>query len=71
MLLGLVHINMGQMSQPDILAKAARAAEAAGFDSLWAGEHVVLSGGRVLLASPAPDGPQQTVQAGAEAISGL
>ena len=31
MLLGLVHINMGQMSQPDILAKAARAAEAAGF----------------------------------------
>ena len=25
----------------------------------------------VLLASPTPDGPQQTVQAGAEAISGL
>ena len=36
MLLGLVHINMGPMSQPDALVAAARAAEAAGFDSVWA-----------------------------------
>jgi alkanesulfonate monooxygenase SsuD/methylene tetrahydromethanopterin reductase-like flavin-dependent oxidoreductase (luciferase family) len=42
MRLGLVHINMRQLSQPAALAAAARAAEAAGFDSLWAGEHVVL-----------------------------
>ena len=42
MRLGLVHVNMGQLSQPAALAAAARAAEAAGFDSLWAGEHVVL-----------------------------
>ena len=42
MRLGLVHINMGPMSQPDALARAAHAAEAAGFDSVWAGEHVVL-----------------------------
>ncbi|HET6834685.1 MAG TPA: LLM class F420-dependent oxidoreductase [Acidimicrobiales bacterium] len=42
MLLGLVHINMGSMSRPDDLVVAARAAEAAGFDSLWAGEHIVL-----------------------------
>ena len=40
MLLGLVHINMGSMSGPDVLAEAARAAEAAGFDSVWAGEHM-------------------------------
>ena len=42
MLLGLVHVNMGSMSQPDELVAAARAAEAAGFDSVWAGEHIVL-----------------------------
>jgi probable F420-dependent oxidoreductase len=42
MLLGLVHINMGSMSRPDDLVVAARAAEAAGLDSLWAGEHIVL-----------------------------
>jgi len=42
MLLGLVHVNMGSMSRPDGLAAAARTAEAAGFDSLWAGEHIVL-----------------------------
>jgi alkanesulfonate monooxygenase SsuD/methylene tetrahydromethanopterin reductase-like flavin-dependent oxidoreductase (luciferase family) len=42
MRLGLVHINMGPMSQPDALVAAARAAEAAGFDSVWAGEHIVL-----------------------------
>jgi probable F420-dependent oxidoreductase len=42
MRLGLVHVNMGSMSQPEALAAAARAAEAAGFDSVWAGEHVVL-----------------------------
>jgi probable F420-dependent oxidoreductase len=42
MRLGLVHINMGSMSQPDAVARAAQAAEAAGFDSVWAGEHIVL-----------------------------
>jgi probable F420-dependent oxidoreductase len=42
MLLGLVHVNMGAMSRPDDLVVAARTAEAAGLDSLWAGEHIVL-----------------------------
>jgi probable F420-dependent oxidoreductase len=56
MLLGLVHINMRQMSQPDALAKAAQAAEAAGFDSVWAGEHVVLPDPQV---PPSPMPPQE------------
>lgn len=55
MRLGLVHINMGPMSQPDALAEAARAAEAAGFDSVWAGEHVVLPDPQV---PPSPMRPQ-------------
>lgn len=55
MLLGLVHINMGSMSRPEDLAEAARAAEAAGFDSVWAGEHIVLPDPQV---PPSPMAPQ-------------
>jgi len=55
MLLGLVHINMGSMSRPDDLAAAARAAEAVGFDSVWAGEHIVLPDPQV---APSPMSPQ-------------
>lgn len=39
---GLFACNMGPCADPKIAAKVARAAEAAGFDSLWTGEHVVL-----------------------------
>jgi alkanesulfonate monooxygenase SsuD/methylene tetrahydromethanopterin reductase-like flavin-dependent oxidoreductase (luciferase family) len=56
MRLGLVHVNMRQLSQPAALAAAARHAEAAGFDSLWAGEHVVLPDPRV---PPSPMAPQE------------
>lgn len=42
MKLGLFSINMGSSVRPDDLVAAARAAEAAGFESAWAGEHVVL-----------------------------
>ena len=39
---GLFGINMGACSNPDIAARVAQAAEAAGFESVWTGEHVVL-----------------------------
>ena len=55
MLLGLVHINMGSLSEPDRLVRAARSAEAAGFDSLWAGEHIVLPDPQV---APSPMDPR-------------
>jgi probable F420-dependent oxidoreductase len=55
MRLGLVHVNMGSMSQPDAIVRAAREAEEAGFDSLWAGEHVVLPDPQV---RPSPMHPQ-------------
>src|ERR1700730_15391437 len=55
MRLGLVHVSMGSMSQPDALVRAARAAEAAGFDSVWAGEHIVLPDPQV---PPSPMRPQ-------------
>jgi probable F420-dependent oxidoreductase len=40
--LGLFSMTTGPCSHPDGAARVARAAEAAGFESLWGGEHVVL-----------------------------
>ena len=40
--LGLYGINFGPCIVPATAAKVSRAAEAAGFDSVWTGEHVVL-----------------------------
>jgi probable F420-dependent oxidoreductase len=55
MRLGLFSINMGPCSRPEALAATAQSAEAAGFDSLWAGEHVVLPDPQV---PPSPMAPQ-------------
>jgi probable F420-dependent oxidoreductase len=40
--IGLFGINIGPCAEPDALLQVAGAAEAAGLDSLWTGEHVVL-----------------------------
>jgi probable F420-dependent oxidoreductase len=40
---GLFGINMRPCDQPATAARVARAAEQAGFDSLWTGEHIVLA----------------------------
>jgi len=50
---GLFGINMGPLSDPGAAIKIARTAESAGFDSLWAGEHVVLPDPQVA-PSPLP-----------------
>jgi len=55
MKLGLFGVNMGPNSWPEALAATARAAESAGFDTVWAGEHVILPDPQV---PPSPMGPQ-------------
>lgn len=40
--LGLFAMNYGTCADPEVAARVARAAEQAGFESLWVGEHVVL-----------------------------
>jgi probable F420-dependent oxidoreductase len=52
---GLFGINTGPCARPETSAKVARAAEAAGFESLWTGEHVVLPDPQ---APPSPAPPQ-------------
>src|SRR5438093_7197292 len=52
---GLFAVNMGPCVDPQVAARVAQAAEAAGFDSLWAGEHIVLPDPQ---APPSPLPPQ-------------
>jgi probable F420-dependent oxidoreductase len=51
---GLFGINVGPCANPSTAAAAARAAEAAGFESVWTGEHIVL---------PEPQAPPSPVPA--------
>ena len=55
MKLGLFSVNLGASAEPDQLIATAQAAEAAGFESLWAGEHVVLPDPQ---APPSPMAPK-------------
>ena len=52
---GLFGINLGACAEPDAAARVALAAEAAGFDSVWTGEHVVLPDPQ---APPSPSPPR-------------
>jgi probable F420-dependent oxidoreductase len=53
--LGLFGINFGACADPASAVRVARAAEAAGFESVWTGEHVVLPDPQV---PPSPSPPQ-------------
>ena len=55
MKLGLFGINMGPCADPAVAARVAHAAEAAGFESVWTGEHVVLPDPQ---APPSPAAPE-------------
>ncbi|MEM7540062.1 MAG: LLM class F420-dependent oxidoreductase [Pseudomonadota bacterium] len=54
---GLFGINMGPLSDPLASSHVAKIAEAAGFDSLWAGEHIVLPDPQVEGSPLPPDYP--------------
>lgn len=55
MKIGLFGINTGPCANPEVAAEVARAAEAAGLDSVWTGEHVVLPDPQ---APPSPAPPE-------------
>jgi probable F420-dependent oxidoreductase len=57
MKLGFFGINFGACADPDTALRVARAAEAAGLESLWTGEHVVLPDPQVPPSPSAPDVP--------------
>ncbi len=54
--IGLFNINNFVCSEPENLVKVAKAAEDAGYDSLWTGEHVVLPDPQAPPAPVAPEG---------------
>jgi probable F420-dependent oxidoreductase len=55
---GLFSMNSGPCSRPETMLRIGRLAEDAGFDSLWAGEHVVLPDPRV---PPSPMDPEDPI----------
>jgi probable F420-dependent oxidoreductase len=55
--LGLFDLNTGARTDPEALTTVAVAAESAGFDSLWAGEHVVLPDPQTPASPMAPQDP--------------
>jgi probable F420-dependent oxidoreductase len=57
MKIGLFGINFGPCADPGVATRVARAAEAAGFESLWTGEHVVLPDPQAPPSPAAPDTP--------------
>lgn len=57
MKIALFSINAGPCSTPEVIARVAKAAEAAGFESLWTGEHIVVPDPQVPPSPVAPDHP--------------
>ncbi len=57
MKIGLFGINTGVCASPETAARVARAAEAAGFESVWTGEHVVLPDPQAPPSPVPPDHP--------------
>lgn len=53
--LGIFGINNGLLANPETASRAVKAAEAAGFESVWTGEHIVLPDPQV---PPSPSAPQ-------------
>ncbi len=58
MKLGLYGINIGPCAHPEAAARVARACEAAGYESLWTAEHVVLPDPQ---APPSPVPPETEI----------
>jgi probable F420-dependent oxidoreductase len=65
---GIFGINTGPCAAPESAAKVARAAEAAGFESVWTGEHVVLPDPQ---APPSPAPPRHPMLDPAVALAFL
>jgi probable F420-dependent oxidoreductase len=66
--IGMFGINFGVMSEPSTMAGVAQACEAAGYDSVWTGEHIVLPDPQV---PPSPSAPETVFVDTAAALSYL
>lgn len=64
--LGIFGINMGGDGDPSSMIRIAQAAEAAGYDSVWTGEHIVLPDPQ---APPSPAAPETPMVDTAVALS--
>src|SRR3954468_15864386 len=55
LMIGLFGVHRGAQAEPDALARRARLAEEAGFESVWVGDHISLPMGTQAVAAYPPD----------------
>jgi probable F420-dependent oxidoreductase len=55
---GLFGVHRGLMAEPEALGRRARLAEAAGFESVWVGDHISLPMGKAAVAAYPPEQPR-------------
>lgn len=64
--IGLFGINMGNAGSPETMVEVAQAAESAGYESVWTGEHIVLPDPQ---APPSPAAPETVMVDSAVALT--
>lgn len=64
--IGLFGINMGNAGSSETMVEVAQAAESAGYDSIWTGEHIVLPDPQ---APPSPAAPETVMVDSAVALT--
>ena len=55
---GLFGVHRGKMAEPEALGRRARLAEAAGFESVWVGDHISLPMGEATVPAYPPEQPR-------------
>lgn len=58
LMFGLFGVHRGEMAEPVALGRRARLAEAAGFESVWVGDHISLPTGAQAVAAYPPEQPR-------------
>ncbi|MFV0526334.1 MAG: LLM class F420-dependent oxidoreductase [Acidimicrobiales bacterium] len=69
--IGLFGINMGAIATPGAMARVATEAEAAGYESVWTGEHIVLPDPQAPPSPAAPETPMVDTAASLAYLAGL
>jgi probable F420-dependent oxidoreductase len=71
MKLGLFGVHRGEMAEPVALARRARLAEAAGFESVWVGDHISLPSGAQAVDAYPPEQPRLEAIAALSYLAGI
>jgi probable F420-dependent oxidoreductase len=71
LMFGLFGVHRGQQAEPEALGRRARLAEAAGFESVWVGDHISLPMGSQAVAAYPPEQPRLEAIAALSYLAGI